>query len=148
MIFFIPINPYIKKEDVPQSLKARKFYFLLMPIIFFVVFVFLQLAVGPKMEELYTTLNVQKPIYTVIAPFVSYGSLLVFFVYAIYMYSSKSFDEKVQKKLENYKPGEMIRFSEIVGYSQEVIIFFMLLFVGLSVAAYILPIYQLTSVAK
>jgi len=140
---YSPYFGYVKKEDAKEILKRRGITSWIFGGSLLFLFGMVEVFILPKMMELSIELGVLLPSY--LYSNTRYVIYLAFLL-ATFLIKPES-DEEINKKLKNYKAGEMILVSKLVNRKYEL----MLMGVIFAAMAYlivsiIMPIYDMTVV--
>ena len=106
----------------------------------------IQFVLFPKLLSTYVDLKLEPPQIAQIPPLMLYGIIVLLMAASYYLYTQEPDYTKLNEQLKKYKPGEMVRTSEVLNTKKDLWVLSPLGFVvGYIVLSVILPIYSLTS---
>lgn len=133
---------YIKKEDAKRILKSKQIYPVVIIVGLSTLFGVMQLFIQPRLYDLTRDFGADLPGYN--SPYIGIA-LLILAAYLIFPDKQKD-EAELDKKLSQYKPGEMILVGDLMDHRQEwKTMLVVVLFVGYIILTNVLPIYNLTS---
>jgi type II secretory pathway component PulF len=142
---FIPISPYIKKEDAREAVTSqRRLLVIVLAALALVIFI-MQMLVVPKMTGLYQITGAEMPLATRYSPQIGWALIGLAFTGIVYILTSPPNYSKIDEIASKYKDGEMIKTSELIHLNPEPLLLVVLgVYVGLIVFSIIMPIYKIT----
>lgn len=142
---FIPITPYIKKENAREvATSQRRLWVIELAALALVMFI-MQVLVVPKMTSLYESFGAEMPLATRYSPQIGWALIGLAFAGIVYILTSPPNYSKIDEITSKYKDGEMIKTSELIQFNPEPLLLVVLgIYVGLIVISVIMPIYSIT----
>jgi uncharacterized membrane protein YqhA len=146
-VIFVPVSPYVKKEDAKKALKFARFVFastylgLAVCLLIFVIFV------HPKLLNLMMeTQGYESPNYPILLG-INLSTIVLFLITSGYYFMSHPNYRKLNAKLKKYHAREMILKNEIFDLKKDTVLalVFLLIFGVVLWFTTISPIFTLTN---
>lgn len=141
--FFYPY--YIKKEDAKDILRRQRKMVAFLLFLGLVLIGIMQFFAAPKLLKLYKDLNEPVHLITQLSPYIIGAIVAVFSIISVYFLATPPNYERLDRVLNKYKEGEMIKTTEIIEIKYVILILILLgLVIGFIVLSSVVPIYNLT----